>query len=294
MLSSPDDGTSTMSMEEEEESQFSDAPYMNLQMDTDCEVAEESEGAKGSEGDVSRQKSAEEGVKAKQHIDQHRHTQYWESVMEESEGLSFDDPHSGSDTTITRVDSQSVSPSSPCDKSGDSPTTMSSGSAPCSQESPMEAEEMPPLTATVTMPASSADAMEIHASSPSLTTCKVDACIWASSVRTTSAGLLHLLVHAQVHHVRINTKNHCVWLLPRIQHFQCMTYVHLQKCLYIYVYYRNECQCCYGNGHVHHIEGVMLNAHGVNVSVVNNDASASLVYSRCCSVSTTELSCCEI
>ena len=39
----------------------------------------------------------------------------------------------------------------------------------------------------------------------------------------------------------------------------------------------------------------MLNANSVDVSVVNNDASASLVYSSCCcSVSARELSCCEI
>ena len=39
---------------------------------------------------------------------------------------------------------------------------MSRDSAPHSQESPMEAGKMPPLTAAVTMPASSADAMEVH------------------------------------------------------------------------------------------------------------------------------------
>ena len=60
-------------------------------------------------------------------------------------------------------------------------------------------------------------------------------------------------------------------------------YVYLQKCLYIYVYYKSECQCYYENGHVHHVElvskseGIMLNVHGVAVSVVNNDASVSLV-----------------
>ena len=58
-----------LSMEEEEESQFSDAPSTSLQMDTDCEADEESEGAKGSKGDVSGQKSAEEGVGANLCID---------------------------------------------------------------------------------------------------------------------------------------------------------------------------------------------------------------------------------
>ena len=42
-------------------------------------------------------------------------------------------------------------------------------------------------------------------------------------------------------------------------------------------------------------EGVMLNAHCVDMSVVNNDASTSLVYSVCCcSASASEFSCCEI
>ena len=40
---------------------------------------------------------------------------------------------------------------------------------------------------------------------------------------------------------------------------------------------------------------IILNAHCVAVSVVNNDASASLVYNVCCYVlSARELSCCEM
>ena len=159
---------STTSMEEEEESQFSDAPSMSLQMNTDCEADEESEGAKGSKGDVSGWKSAEEGVEASLHIDQCGCAWNWESIMEESEGLAFDNPCSGSDTTITGADSPSVPPSSPCDKSGDSPLTMSRGSAPHSQESPMEAGKMLPLTAMVTTPASSVDAVEVHVSQSEL------------------------------------------------------------------------------------------------------------------------------
>ena len=88
--------------------------------------------------------------------------------MEESEGLAFHNPCSGSDTTITRADSPSVPLSSPHDESGDSPPTMSRGSAPRSQESPMEAGKMPPLTAAVTMPASSVDAVEVHVSQSKL------------------------------------------------------------------------------------------------------------------------------
>ena len=163
VVSSPDDDMSTMSMEEEEESQFSDAPSMSPQVEAD----KESEGAKGSEGDVSRWKSAEEGVEANPHIDQCRRTQNWESIMEESEGLAFDD-RCGSDTTITGADSLLVPLSSPHDESGDSPPTMSRSSAPCSQESPMEAGKMPPLTAVVTTTASSADTVEVHVSQSQL------------------------------------------------------------------------------------------------------------------------------
>ena len=72
VVSSPDNDTSTTSMEKEEESQFSDAPSMSLQTDMDHEADEESEGAKGSEGDMSGWESAEEGVKASLHIDQCR------------------------------------------------------------------------------------------------------------------------------------------------------------------------------------------------------------------------------
>ena len=117
---------------------------------------------------MSRWKSTEEGVKARLHIDQHQHAKNWESVMEESEGLAFDDPHSGSDTSVTGSDSPLAPLSSPCDKSGDSLPTMSRGSAPCSQESPIEAGEMPLLIAVVTMLASSAEAVEVHVSQSEL------------------------------------------------------------------------------------------------------------------------------
>ena len=68
------------------------------------------------------------------------------------------------DTTITGGDSPSAPLSSPCDKSGDFPSTMSRSFAPHSQESPMKAGEMPLLTAVVTTLASSADAVEVHVS----------------------------------------------------------------------------------------------------------------------------------
>ena len=159
VVSPLDNDTSTTSMEEEEELQFLDAPSMGPWTDTDCEVDVESEGAEGSKGDVSRWKSLEEGGEASPHIDQYWCSSNWESIMEESEGLAFDDPHSGSDTTITGVDSLSAPPFSPHDESGDSQPTSSRGSAPHSLGSPMEAGGMPLLTAVV---ASGVDAVEVH------------------------------------------------------------------------------------------------------------------------------------
>ena len=82
--------------------------------------------------------------------------------MEESVGLAFDDPHSGSDTTITGVDSPSAPTFSPCDKSGDSLPTRSRGSAPHSLGSPMEAGGMLLLLPMVAMLASGADTVEVH------------------------------------------------------------------------------------------------------------------------------------
>ena len=163
-------------MEEEEESQFSDALSMSQQMDTDFETNEESEGVEESEGDVSGQKSAEEGVEASRHIDQHWCAHNWESLMEESEGLAFDEPCSGSDTTVTWVDSPLAPSSSPHDKSGGSQSfkssgfllTMSRGSTPHSQESPIKAGEVPLLTAAATMPASSVDAVGVQVSQSEL------------------------------------------------------------------------------------------------------------------------------
>ena len=130
LVSSLGDDTSTTSIEEEEESQFLDTPSTSPWTDTDHEADEESEGAKGSKGDMSGWKSPEEGGEASPCIDQCRCSQNWESIMEESEGLAFDDPCSGSDTTVTGVDSPSAPPFSPHAESGDSLPTRSRGSAP--------------------------------------------------------------------------------------------------------------------------------------------------------------------
>ena len=115
------DNSSTMSMEGEEESQFSDAPSMDPHTDTDCEAGEESEEPIGSEEEVSRQMRPGEGVQASLHIYRHWRSCNWKSVMEESVGLAYDDPCSSSDATIMEVDSPSVPPLSSRNKSGGSP-----------------------------------------------------------------------------------------------------------------------------------------------------------------------------
>ena len=69
VVSCPGDDSSTMSMEGEEEARFSDAPSMGLHMDTDCEAGEESKEPIGSEEEVSRWTSPEEGAETSLHID---------------------------------------------------------------------------------------------------------------------------------------------------------------------------------------------------------------------------------
>ena len=69
MVSSLDDDASTTPMDEEEESWFSDAPSTGQRMDMDCEADVESEGPKGSKGDVSGRKSPEEGGKTSPCLD---------------------------------------------------------------------------------------------------------------------------------------------------------------------------------------------------------------------------------
>ena len=76
--------------------------------------------------------------------------------MEESEGLAYDDPHSGSDATITGVDIPPGPQLSPHDESADSPPNTLRGSAPCSPGLPME--HMPPLVPAVT----GTDTVEVH------------------------------------------------------------------------------------------------------------------------------------
>ena len=88
------------------------------------------------------------------------HQQNWEAVIEESEGLAYDDPCSSSDATITGADSPPGPQLSSHDESADSPPNTSRGLAPHSPGSPME--QMPPLVPTVATLASGMDTVEVH------------------------------------------------------------------------------------------------------------------------------------
>ena len=147
-------------MEGEEELRFSDVPSMGPHMDMDHEAGKEREEPIGSEEEVSGLTSPGEGAEASPHIDRCQHSQNWESIMEESAELAYDDPYSSSDTTVMGVDSPSVPPlSSPDESEGSLPTRLR-GSAPCSPGSPME--EMRSLVPAVATPASGVDTVEVH------------------------------------------------------------------------------------------------------------------------------------
>ena len=92
-------------------------------MDTDREAGEESE--EGDDGWMSP------GDKAETNLCTNRcqHFQDWETIMEESEGLAYDDPHCSSDATIMGVDSPPGPPLSSRDKSADSPPNTPGGLA---------------------------------------------------------------------------------------------------------------------------------------------------------------------
>ena len=99
---------------EGEESQFSDAPSTNPPTDTDHEVGEESE--EGVDGWMSPGDEAETNP----HANRCQHSQNWEAIMEESEGLAYDDPRSSSDATVMEADSPPGPALSSCDESANS------------------------------------------------------------------------------------------------------------------------------------------------------------------------------
>ena len=159
VVSCPGDDSSMTSMEGEE-SWFSDTPSTGPHTDTDHEVSKESEEPIVSEDGSNGQMSPGEGAEANPCTDCCQCSQNWESVMEESEELAYDDPYSSSDATVMVADSLLVPPLSSCEESGNSPPTTARGPAPLTQGLPME--QMLPLVPAVTTPASGADTVEVH------------------------------------------------------------------------------------------------------------------------------------
>ena len=85
---------------EGDESQVSDAPSMNPPMDTDHKVGEGSEEPIGSEEGADRQMSPGDEAERNARTNRCRCSQNWETVMEDLEGLAYDNPHSSSDATV--------------------------------------------------------------------------------------------------------------------------------------------------------------------------------------------------
>ena len=150
---------SSMTSMEGEESWFLDAPIP-------CHIwiqtmrREESKEPVGSKEGTNGWMSPGEEAEANLHTDQCQCSQNWESVMEESEGLAYDDPHSISDATIMGVDSPPVPPLSSHDESGNSSPTTLRGLALRSLRLPME--QMLLLVPTVTTLDFGTDTVEVH------------------------------------------------------------------------------------------------------------------------------------
>ena len=123
VMSCPGNDTSMTSIEGEE-SWFSDALSTGLHMDTDCKVSEESEEPIVSKDGANGQTIPGEGAEANPHTDHCWYFQNCEFIMEESEELAYDDPHSSSDATVMGADSPSMPPlSSPTTVRGPAPHT---------------------------------------------------------------------------------------------------------------------------------------------------------------------------
>ena len=145
---------------EGEESQFSVALSTGPHMDMDHEASKESEEPIVSEDGVNGQTSPGEEAEANPCTDHHRHSQNWESIVEELEELAYNNPCCSSYATIMGADSLLVPPLSSHEESGNSPPTTARGPAPHAQGSPME--QMPLLVPAVATPALGADTVEVH------------------------------------------------------------------------------------------------------------------------------------
>ena len=144
IVSCPGNDSSTSA--EEEEAWHSDTQSTNPPTDTEPEVGDESEdgaGGKTNPGDAVER-------------DQQQHPWNWEAIMEEAEGLAYDDPRSDSNATVMGADGSQGPGLSLHDVAANSPPNTPRRSAQCMQGSPME--HMPPLEATV----ASGDVVEVH------------------------------------------------------------------------------------------------------------------------------------
>ena len=136
IVSCPGDDSSTST--EEEEVLHSDTQSTNPPTDTDPETGDESEDRAG--GQTNPRDAAER--------DQQWHPQNWEAIMEEAEGLAYDDPQSDSSATVMGADGLQGPGLSLCYEAADSLPNTPRSLAPCMLGSPME--HMPLLEATVT------------------------------------------------------------------------------------------------------------------------------------------------
>ena len=144
IVSCPSDDSSTST--EEEEAWHSDTQSTNPPTDMDPKVGDESEDGVGG------QTGSEDGVER----NQWQHPQNWEAIMEEAEGLAYDDPWSDSDATVMGAGSSKGPELSLHDEAADSlPHTLRS-LAPHMPGSPIY--HMPPLEVAV----ASRDVADVH------------------------------------------------------------------------------------------------------------------------------------
>ena len=131
---------------EEEEAWHSDTQSTNPPIDTDPEAGDESENGVGGHTDL--EDAAERN--------RWWWSWNWEAIMEEAEGLAYNDPWSDSNATVTGVDGSQGPGLSLCDEATSSPPNTLRSSAPCTPGSPMV--HMPLLETTV----ASGDAVMVH------------------------------------------------------------------------------------------------------------------------------------
>ena len=139
-------GNDSSNSTEEEEVRHSDTQRTNPPTDTDPEAGDKSEdGARG-------QTNPGDAVER----DQWWHPQNWKAMMEEAEGLAYDDPRSDSDAMVIGADGLQGPELSLHDKATDSPPNTPRSLAPHMPGSPME--HMPPQEAAVT----GGDVVKVH------------------------------------------------------------------------------------------------------------------------------------